>query len=53
MKIDESIRIITDILKAQKLTINEHQVVQEAFGTILKEVQVARDKDDPDSDVTG
>ena len=35
MELKDAIRIIGDVLKAQKLTLQEHRVVQEAFETIV------------------
>ena len=36
MQFEEAVRIIGDVLKAQKLTIAEHSVVQEAFKTLVE-----------------
>ena len=41
MNVEQAINLVQGILSAQKLTIQEHQQVQEAFSMILKNLKPA------------
>lgn len=36
MQFEEAVKIVSAVLKSQKLTIAEHEILQTAFGTILE-----------------